>query len=138
VTVMFLGANDGFPIGDAPCCGAAWVTRYAGRVRAMMRDYRRGGAGRVYWLTIPTPRDPDRKPIYAAVNRAIKRAAASFAPDEVAVLDLVPVFTPHGVFRSSIHGRVVRQADGIHLNVAGARIAARLIVRRLRADGFIG
>jgi lysophospholipase L1-like esterase len=138
VTVMFIGANDGFAIGKAPCCGAGWIRAYARRVAKMMGDYRRGGAGRVYWLTIPTPRDPKRKSIYEAVNQAIKRAAARFPPDEVSVLDLVPVFTPGGVFRSSIHGRVVRQADGIHLNVAGARIAANLIVKRLRADGISG
>jgi hypothetical protein len=136
VTVMFIGANDGFAIGKAPCCGAAWIRAYARRVATMMGDYRRGGAGRVYWLTLPTPRDAERKSIYNAVNEAIKRAAAGFSPDEVSVIDLVPVFTPGGVFRSSIHGRVVRQADGIHLNVAGARIAARLILRRIRADGI--
>jgi hypothetical protein len=47
------------------------------------------------------------------------------------------VFTPGERFRASIHGRVVRQGDGVHLNVAGAAIAARLLMRRLRADGFI-
>ena len=49
----------------------------------MMSSYRRGGAGRVYWLTLPTPRDGERARIYAAVNRAIKAAAADFAADEV-------------------------------------------------------
>ena len=29
VTIMFIGANDGFPIGDAPCCGASGPA-YAG------------------------------------------------------------------------------------------------------------
>jgi lysophospholipase L1-like esterase len=137
-TVMFIGANDGFPIGRDACCTAAWVHAYARRVAAMMRDFRRGGDGRVYWLTIPAPRDPHRRPIYAAVNRAVAQAAAGFAADEVSVIDLVRVFTPGGVYRAAIHGRVVRQADGIHLNVAGAKIAARVIVRRLRADGLVG
>jgi lysophospholipase L1-like esterase len=135
-TVMFIGANDGFPIGRARCCDAAWIAAYAKRVTALMRDFRRGGAGRVYWLTIPAPRDAQRRRIYAAINRAIERAAGAFERDEVSVIDLVPVFTPGGRFRASIHGRVVRQADGIHLNVAGARIAARLIAARLRADGL--
>ena len=136
-TVMFIGANDGFPIGDAACCGEPWVAAYASRVKAMMRDYRRGGAGRVYWLTIPAPRDAKRKPIYHAVNDAIKRAARSFPSDEVSVIDLVPTFTPGWAFRPAINGRTVRQADGIHLNVAGAKIAAQLILRRVRADGLI-
>jgi hypothetical protein len=137
VTVMFIGANDGFPIGRAQCCGPAWIAAYAGRARRMMRDYRRGGAGRVYWLTIPAPRDAQRKPIYHAVDEAIEHAAASFPADEVSVIDLVRVFTPGGVFRASIHGRVVRQADGIHLNVAGAKIAAAVILKRMRADALL-
>ena len=133
-TVMFIGANDGFPIAGVACCGTRWVHRYAARVRRMMAAYRRGGAGRVYWLTIPTPRDAARKTVYDAVNAAIKRAAARFKPDEVSVIDLVRIFTPGGVFRKSINGRVVRQSDGIHLNTTGAKIAAAAIVRRLRAD----
>ena len=102
-----------------------------------MRSYRRGGDGRVYWLTLPAPRDRRRKPIYHAVDEAIERAARSFPADEVSVIDLVPVFTPGWSFRASIRGRVVRQPDGIHLNVAGARIAAALILKRLRADALI-
>ncbi len=137
VTVVFIGANDGFAIGGVPCCGARWIGRYAGRVRAMMDDYRRGGAGHVYWLTLPTPRSAAWKRIYHAVNIAIRRAAGGFPADEVTVVDLVRVFTPGERFRASIHGRVVRQGDGVHLNVAGAAIAARLLMRRLRADGFI-
>jgi hypothetical protein len=136
-TVMFIGANDGFNIGDAPCCGEAWVQAYAKRVRAMMGTYRRGGLGRVYWLTIPTPRDPKRKAIYDQVNKALKAAAKGFPQDEVSVIDLVPIFTPGGRFRASINGRTVRQADGIHLNPAGAAIAAHAIERRLRSDGLI-
>ena len=35
VTVVFLGANDGFPFGaGAPCCGAPWVAEYARRAAA--------------------------------------------------------------------------------------------------------
>jgi lysophospholipase L1-like esterase len=30
----------------------------------------------------------------------------------------------------------VRQADGVHLNVTGARIAADLIAQRLHVDGL--
>src|SRR5262249_12555082 len=135
-TVMFIGANDGFPIGNASCCDTGWIKGYAERVKTMMRAYRRGGAGRVYWLTIPEPRGEDRKRIYHAVNQAIKQAAAAFPSDEVSVIDLVPIFTPGNVYRASIDGRVVRQDDGIHLNVAGARIAAAEILKRLRADGL--
>jgi lysophospholipase L1-like esterase len=136
VTVMFIGANDGFAIHGVPCCDDPWVRAYAARVRAMMRSYHRRGAGRVYWLTLPAPRDSARQRIYRAVNRAIRSAAQRFDAEEVAVVDLGRIFTPGGRFRASIHGRVVRQSDGIHLNNAGAAIAARAVIRRMRADGF--
>jgi lysophospholipase L1-like esterase len=136
VTVMFIGANDGFAISGVACCDERWIRRYTARVRTMMASYRRGGLGRVYWLTLPAPRDEARKRIYHAVNLAIRAAASAYARDEVAVIDLVPIFTPGERFRPSIRGRVVRQGDGVHLNVAGAAIAAREIVRRMRADGL--
>jgi len=53
VTVISLGANDGFRIGRARCCGRAWRIAYARRARRMMRTYSRRGAGRVYWLLLP-------------------------------------------------------------------------------------
>ena len=134
---MFIGANDGFAIGGAACCDDTWVKAYAARVKRMMGSYRRGGAGRVYWLTLPTPRDGERARIYAAVNRAIKAAAAGFAARRGrggrprADLHAGRPVPP------SINGQTVRQGDGIHLNVAGAKIAARAVIRRMRADGLI-
>src|SRR5260370_480480 len=55
VTVVWIGPNEGFPIAGVRCCRAAWIKRYADRVRAMMRFYRRGGRALVYWLTLPIP-----------------------------------------------------------------------------------
>ena len=142
VTVVFLGANDGFPMRtpsgrSADCCDAAWTAEYARRVEAMMRAYRRGGRSLVYWLTLPTPRGGAFARVYRAVNAAI-RVAGRRAGEGVRVIDLVPVFTPGGRFRQAIRfrGRTIsaRQADGVHLSTAGASVAATLIVDRLRAD----
>ena len=33
VTVMFIGANDGFRMAGADCCGAPWIAEYARRAR---------------------------------------------------------------------------------------------------------
>ena len=60
--VVFIGANEGFelpgPDGrELKCCGPAWAAEYAYRVRRMMNTYRQGGRARVYWLTVPAPRD---------------------------------------------------------------------------------
>jgi lysophospholipase L1-like esterase len=140
LTVAFIGANDGFPFGDIDCCGDAWVDAYSERAEAMMRSWSRGGRGLVYWLTLPAPRPAQWRPIYPAVNRAIKRAAARVGGG-VRVLDIAKTFTPGNHFRQSMvwHGRrqSVRQADGIHLSTAGASIAETLVERALRQDGAL-
>jgi lysophospholipase L1-like esterase len=141
VTVVFLGANDGFPITGrgrtAACCGAAWVAAYARRVEAMMRSYLRGGRSYVYWLTLPAPRPAAFARVFVGVNEAIHRAARRVG-GRVRVIDLVPVFTPGGVFRQTItfRGKTIdaRQPDGIHLSLSGASVAATLVVDQLRAD----
>jgi lysophospholipase L1-like esterase len=142
VTVVFIGANDGFPLRvsghrKAPCCGRAWVRAYARRAHSMMASYARRGQGQVCWLNLPAPRGGSWRHIYAAVNRALRRAARSFGP-EVRLIDIARVFTPRFKFRSAMRwkGRrvVVRQPDGVHLSVAGASIAAELVGRALRAE----
>jgi lysophospholipase L1-like esterase len=145
ITVMFLGANDGFPMTTpsrrrVACCATAWVGEYARRVATMMRAYVRGGRSLIYWLTLPAPRSGDVARIYRAVNAAIDRAALRVG-ERARVIDLVPVFTPGGLFRQTItfHGRTVsaRQEDGVHLSAAGAAVAATLVIDRLRADGAL-
>jgi hypothetical protein len=140
VTVMFIGANDGFNMGSAACCNAAWVTEYARRVEKMMRSYRRHGRSVVYWLTLPAPRSPAFAKIFSPVNEAIRRAGKRFNTG-VRVIDMAKVFTPGGVFRKRMrfhgHTQTVRQADGVHLSVAGASIAATIIIERLRADRLL-
>jgi lysophospholipase L1-like esterase len=144
VTVMFLGANDGYalptPGGRRQCCGHAWIRAYAKRADAMMRAYARGGRGRVYWMLLPQPRERVFQEVFAGVNAALRIAAARH-PDSVRLVDLGATFTPHGRFQQSIrrHGRLVsvRQRDGVHLNTAGASIAATVIIRALRRDGVL-
>ena len=142
LTVMFIGANDGFPMktrsgASIPCCAAGWVAEYARRVESMMRSYLRGGRSMVYWLTLPTPRGEGFARVYRAVNAAIRRAGRRVGA-RARVIDLVPIFTPGGRFRQYVtfRGRTVsaRQRDGVHLSAAGASIAATIVVDRLRAD----
>ena len=140
VVVMFIGANDGFPMDGAACCGPAWVAEYARRARRMMRVYARGGRARVLWLLLPTPRSGIFREIFPAVNTALRRAARGLE-DDVRIVDLVEVFTPGGRYRDSIEvggKRVrVRQGDGVHLNTAGASIAANIVLRVLRAERIL-
>jgi hypothetical protein len=140
-SVVFLGANEGFPLKweskRRNCCSRPWRKAYARRAQAMMESLERDGAARVYWLTLPAARPRGWNRIYKAVNLALTTAARR-AGDGVRLLDMGSVFTPRGRFQQTIvrGGRrvSVRQADGIHLNVAGARIAARIVVRRMRRD----
>ena len=136
-TVVSIGANEGWPMRGPDglwitCCEAAWIDEYARRVRGTMLTYRR----RVLWLTVFAPKDPRRAPIADAVNVAILRAAEGVPDAHVVRMDRL--FTPNG-YRDAIRygGRnvYVREPDGVHLNVAGAEIAAREVVKALHAIG---
>jgi lysophospholipase L1-like esterase len=133
VTVVSIGANEGFPIPAADgrpveCCSADWVVLYERRVRLVLRAYLRGGRGRVAWLTLPDPRDPRRVAITDAVNDAVRRATSGRAG--AVLVDLDRAFTPDG-YRETMRwrGRTVRvrEPDGVHLTAAGTAIAAELV-----------
>ena len=140
--MFFLGANEGFPFEAAggksiDCCGPAWAAQYATRARRMMETFRQDAAARVYWLTLPMPRGAARQKIARSVNAAIVAAAQPFRA-QVRVLDMSAVFTPGGAYRAAmpVGGRstIVREPDGIHLNEAGAALAADIVIARLKAD----
>jgi hypothetical protein len=140
--VVFIGANEGFdlpgPGGESlRCCNAGWAAAYAYRVRRMMNTYRRGGRARVYWLTLPAPRDKDRQEVARAVNAAIEVAAQPYRA-QVRVLDMDELFTPGGRYRDAmeVDGRrqIVREPDGIHLNGQGAELAADAVMEAVERD----
>ncbi len=135
--VVFLGANEGFPIPvkgkQVECCKAPWVAAYSSRVKRVMDNYRRRGATRVYWLRLPLPREKARQEIATAVNEGIDSAAKTYG-DQVRVLDLERTFTPGGRYRDAIGGERVREPDGIHLNEAGAKRAAGVVLAAIRRD----
>jgi hypothetical protein len=141
-TVVFMGANDGFPMRNPAgqnvgCCGRPWVIEYARRARKMMRTYLFSGRGRVYWLLLPQARGGFFRRVFPAVNAALRRAARPLGK-KVRLIQLDRVFTPGGRFRQFItwHGQRVdaRQKDGVHLSVQGASIAASYVIRRMRGD----
>jgi len=140
--VVFIGANEGFGMKDPagreqPCCGAPWASIYANRARRMIDTYRQGGRAHVYWVTVMTPKDADRAKISNVVNAAIGVAAEPWRT-QADVVDAVQLFTPGGRYRDSmaIDGSetLVRESDGIHLNVAGAKVLARTLLSRLGRD----
>lgn len=140
--VMFIGANEGFPMpkpggGEVDCCGSDWAAEYASRARRMMDTYRQGGEARVYWLTLPMPRDEDRQEVARVVNEGIAVAAQPFRV-HVRLLDMAELFTPDGKYRDSMEiggeDTIVRESDGIHLNSEGAKLAADRVLDAIRDD----
>ena len=140
--VIFIGANDGFPMSgpngrQVSCCSAQWAAIYANRVRQMANTYRQSGAAHVYWLTLPTPRDPARARISRVVNAAIAVGTAPWAA-QVSVVNTVPIFTPGGVYRAAMKiggvETIVRQPDGIHLNDAGSSLLAKALLATIRQN----
>jgi lysophospholipase L1-like esterase len=140
--VLFIGANEGYSMpgpggAQVSCCGPRWEAIFRSRVGQMMDNYLNGGAKRIYWLTVPTQRDPARKPIADDVNGAVRQAAAQRGPT-VRVVDLIPTFTPGDSYRDSIpiDGRqtIVRESDGIHLNEQGSSVAADLVLAAIDRD----
>jgi lysophospholipase L1-like esterase len=140
--VVFIGANEGYAMKDADgktvnCCSTAWAALFADRVRRMMNTYRQGGAARVYWLTLPMPRDGTRQKIARVVNAAVGVAAEPYR-SQVRVLDMAALFTPGGRYRDSMpvdgQDTIIRQPDGIHLNDAGSKLAATRVLAAVSAD----
>ena len=141
VSVISIGAAfDGFPLAPpdgvkVECCAEPWVALYAARVRTIMQTYLRRGRGRVFWLTPPVPRDPVRLTITSAITIAIERAAAGL--EGVKVIRVDELFSPAGTYTEIIRYRGrdvrVRDADGVHLNISGTAIMARLLAPQIRA-----
>lgn len=137
--VVFLGANEGFPMEvsgrEVACCQAPWAAEYATRVRAVMDAYRAGGSTQVYWVSIPAPRDAGRARVARAVNAAVRVAAGAYGA-QVQVVDAAALFTPGGRFRAAMdvggRSQIVRDPDGIHLNALGAGVLADAMLRDLR------
>jgi hypothetical protein len=140
-TVMFMGANEGFPMQvgtrQIKCCSPDWAAEYAYRARRMMDTYRRAGAAKVYWLLLPTYRSAARNAIARVVNAAIETAASPYRA-QVRILDMGAIFTPGNKYRDAMpvggSDQLVRQADGVHLNQTGSRVAADAVIAALRQD----
>ena len=139
--VVFIGANEGFPMTgpdgkQIQCCSAQWAAIYAQRVRIIANTYRQGGRARVYWITLPDQRDAARQAIARVVNAAIEVGVQPWA-SQVRVVDSVPIFTPSG-YRDAMPiagvSTIVRENDGVHLNDAGSKLLANHVLADLSRD----
>jgi hypothetical protein len=132
ITVLSIGANEGFPMEAADgvvhnCCDDAWKATFAARLRRSVDTYLQNGRGRVILMTVQLPRDEQRVPIFAGTNDAVELLQGT---PRVDLLRMDQLFTPHGYTETiDYRGKTVdvREPDGIHLNVTGTSIAARVI-----------
>lgn len=140
--VLFIGANEGYSMpvaegGDLDCCDAEYAAEFARRARQMLAAYRQEGDARVYWVTVPPTRDPDREVIANLVNESIAVAASPWAA-QVELIDSVPIVAPDGTYSDSLEvngeDRIIRESDGIHLNELGSSILADEVLARLDED----
>ena len=138
--VIFIGANDGFPMSGPNGRQVSVLWRPVGRdlrqPRAPDGQYlpssRRGAR------LLADPADPARpgtsedQPRCQRGDRCRRRSMGV----QVTVLDTVPIFTPGGVYRDAMKiggaETIVRQSDGIHLNDAGSSLLARVVLAAIR------
>ena len=140
--VVFIGANEGFPMqgpggAEVECCGADWAALYADRVR---QDDQHVPPGRRGARLLDHGPDPARRRPRADRPRGQRRARGrrrSRGARRCASSTPSPTFTPGG-YRDAmpVDGRetIVRDADGIHLNEAGADLLADAVLEALRRD----
>jgi hypothetical protein len=140
VVFLFLGGNEGFPLGTAECCGQPWIDAYAAKQRELMQAYSRGGQARVYWLNLPAPGPtrPGHRTTWAAENQALISAAAN---GDATIFDTNALLSPGFRFRRWIrwHGKMrkARDRDDIHLTRSGGMIVAEALLKRLRDDQVV-
>ena len=107
------------------------------RARQDEDGHSQGGEARVYWLTLPMPRDGDRQDVARVVNAAINVGAQPYRI-HVRILDMVQLFTPGGEYRDSMDvdgdEKIVRESDVVHLNETGAEVAADTVLYALTDD----
>mgnify|MGYP001183744713 CR=1 FL=1 len=140
--VVMLGGNDdqniAMPDGKVFMMGSPeWTQEYARRAERCLRIWIQGGARRVYWLSVPPPRDHTTARVDAQINVAIQQAAGKVPGAEY--LDLNDSVTAHGQYADFVtDGRgatvLVREPDGIHLNIAGSNMVAQKVLHVIERD----
>jgi hypothetical protein len=109
----------------------AWTREYQRRATICMRIWAQGGTHRVYWLSMVPARDPSWAYDDAQINIALRRAAAHV--HGARFVDILGPVTAHGRYSDYVpdaQGQpiLVRQPDGVHLNVTGSDIVANEVL----------
>jgi hypothetical protein len=135
LVIVMMGENDNQPLrapdGDieTPIGTYRWPQAYEERVADLMDTGTSRGA-RLVWVGLPVVRDEDRWPVIQRQNDIFERAANG--EDDVAFVDAWGQFsTPSGgytaYYRDGDTVRLIRESDGVHFNVTGYELLARLV-----------
>lgn len=140
--VVMIGGNDfqnmTLPNGQFFQAGTpAWTREYQRRAEVCMRIWAQGGTRRVYWLSMPPARDPAWAHDDNQINIALQRAARAVPGAEY--LNILGPVTNHGKYTDYVyngHGQpiLVREPDGVHLNLEGSTIVAQEVLPVLEHD----
>ncbi len=141
--VLSMGDNDAQPLQpegstayvdvDSPL----WLTEYSRRLTAFVAQMKAAGS-RVYVVGQPAMRSETFNGRIAVVDSAYRALAA--ADPEVTYVDAKALLSNDaGGYTDTLPGAggaavQVRNADGIHLSVEGARWLARIVARQVTAD----
>jgi hypothetical protein len=133
-TVVMIGGNDfqnmTLPNGRFFLAGTpAWTREYERRATICMQIWARQGNRRIYWLSVPPARDAGWAHDDTQINLALRRAAARVPGAEF--VDMLGPVTDHGRYADfvKVNGQetLIREPDGVHLNVAGSALVAHEI-----------
>lgn len=133
-TIVLIGGNDFQNIvagGRVLIAGSsAWTREYQRRVEVCMRIWAQGGSHRVYWLSMPPSRNPSWAYDDWQINNALRRAARQVRG--ALFVNINGPITNRGHYADYVryHGQVisVREADGVHVNLAGSQIIENDII----------
>jgi hypothetical protein len=144
--VVMMGGNDDqnmtMPSGQILLAGSpAWTREYERRAAVCMRIWSRGGRRRVYWLSVPPARSPGWASVDGQINLALQRAAAQVPGAEY--LNILGPVTDHGRYADFVRNGqglpvLVREPDGVHLNLAGSQIVAGEVLAVLMREWHLG
>ncbi|MBV9282713.1 MAG: DUF459 domain-containing protein [Chloroflexi bacterium] len=139
--VVLIGGNDfqnmTLPGGRFFLAGSpAWTREYQRRAEICMRIWTQNGTRRLYWLSVPPARDPGWAHDDLQINLALQHAARRVPGAEY--LDILGPITNHGRYADFVYvgGQpvLVREPDGVHLNIAGSTLVAHEILPVLRRE----
>jgi hypothetical protein len=142
VVVVMLGGNDfenmTLPGGQFFQAGSpAWTQEYQRRAAICMQIWTQGGRARVYWLSMPPSRNPQWALDDAQINIALAGAATQVPGAEY--LDILGPVTNHGHYADFVKNAngqtvLIREQDGVHLNIAGSTIVAGEVLPVIERD----